>query len=721
MPSSRHSAGQRRARRTGITALSLLAATVVAALLLARGYHLGVAATLVALLGGLPGLYLMWAAYRDDRAAESGTEMDLAEIADELAAAVRAQWEAEAAARRLDNPLLPVRWTPADWRLAEDWQSLVALATTGAGWPEPPPAGTWAIDAAHLAGESADIARVLARIPTGRLVVLGEPGSGKTMLLVRLLLDLLIRRKSGAPVPILVSLASWNPVLQELHEWLAAELTADHPALAAPAPAGSRGQAMLARGMILPVLDGLDELPETLWAAAITRINDALRPGEAVVVSSRSAAYWEAVCLPQGAATVLRGAAVIEMCPVDAPTAARYLLHGSSDTDRWAPVLAALGTSTPVGQVLAAPLMIGLAREIYCAPPGTSGMMLREPAELCLPAMSSRETIEQYLLDAYIPAAYRRPPSSPGPRRKSFTSANAERWLEFLAQHLEHGVGSPDFAWWQMERALPHPVSAIAAAITAVLGAGLTLGVAAVTPTGMAARTGAALAVGLITGLIVWFIVQHPQRPMTRVGWSLRFPLIPAVWRKGWQVRKRFGKSLMLTVLTFPVVAVLAGLVFGPFALLVWLLLGLIAMGIHGVYGDVGEVASPQAVLTRDRRSVMVLGLVAIPYSVAGGFVLGSAVGRGTEILFRTQHGLTLGAAAGLAFGITLPLGFGLIAAAWPRWEVTCASLAISRRLPLRLMNFLQDAHRRGVLRQAGAMYQFRHLELQRRLASRTL
>jgi hypothetical protein len=34
-------------------------------------------------------------------------------------------------------------------------------------------------------------------------------------------------------------------------------------------------------------------------------------------------------------------------------------------------------------------------------------------------------------------------------------------------------------------------------------------------------------------------------------------------------------------------------------------------------------------------------------------------------------------------------------------------------------MIFLDDAHR-GVLRQAGAVYQFRHRELQRRLATRT-
>jgi hypothetical protein len=36
-------------------------------------------------------------------------------------------------------------------------------------------------------------------------------------------------------------------------------------------------------------------------------------------------------------------------------------------------------------------------------------------------------------------------------------------------------------------------------------------------------------------------------------------------------------------------------------------------------------------------------------------------------------------------------------------------------------MMFLEDAHRnRGVLRQVGAVYEFRHLELQRHLASRS-
>ena len=49
---------------------------------------------------------------------------------------------------------------------------------------------------------------MLARVPTGRLVVLGEPGAGKTILMVRLVLDLLDRRDGAALVPFLAPVAS---------------------------------------------------------------------------------------------------------------------------------------------------------------------------------------------------------------------------------------------------------------------------------------------------------------------------------------------------------------------------------------------------------------------------------------------------------------------------------------------------------------------------------
>lgn len=118
----------RAGRRTGGTALALLCVSGTAALLLARIFHLGVAATFVAILGGLPGLYLAWAAYRDSQAA-SGTE-DVAVVADQLALVVREQWEAEAAIRHLNDPYpLPVSWVAADESLADSWDVLLTLAS----------------------------------------------------------------------------------------------------------------------------------------------------------------------------------------------------------------------------------------------------------------------------------------------------------------------------------------------------------------------------------------------------------------------------------------------------------------------------------------------------------------------------------------------------------------------------------------------------------------
>jgi hypothetical protein len=214
-------AGRGGARRTGAVALALLCGTTVAALVLALSYHLGVAAMFVAILGGLPGLYLAWASYRD--AQREADKAGLAEIADELAARLRSDWDREAEARGLNDPYpLPVTWTAASPPLAGDLDALRKLAASGAGWSAQGQQN-WARGPGDLAGGGdRKLADVLAAVPTRRLVVLGEPGSGKTMLMVGLVLDLLHpdRRSSIDPVPVLASLAAWDPASQDLHSWL---------------------------------------------------------------------------------------------------------------------------------------------------------------------------------------------------------------------------------------------------------------------------------------------------------------------------------------------------------------------------------------------------------------------------------------------------------------------------------------------------------------------
>jgi len=213
------------ARRDGAVLWALLVLPWVVGLVLTRRHHhldAGGWTVVLAVSLGLPTLWVAWAAFRDARrsgSADSGP--GLRRVADELAVAVGKQWVREAAVRRLNDPYpLPVSWVAAA-DLAAPWESLAELATRGAGWRPPPPGRVWAAGPEELAGEGGELADVLEKVPTGRLVVLGEPGSGKTMLMVRLVLDLLAARAAGGSVPVLAPIASWDPSAQDLRAWLA--------------------------------------------------------------------------------------------------------------------------------------------------------------------------------------------------------------------------------------------------------------------------------------------------------------------------------------------------------------------------------------------------------------------------------------------------------------------------------------------------------------------
>ncbi|MFD7897398.1 hypothetical protein [Streptomyces sp. NPDC059743] len=77
---------------------------------------------------------------------------------------------------------------------------------------------------------------------------------------------------------------------------------------------------------------------------------------------------------------------------------------------------------------------------------------------------------------------------------------------------------------------------------------------------------------------------------------------------------------------------------------------------------------------------------------------------------FRIIDWIVFGAVGGLGGA----LAYGLSLTPWGQW-VTLSRiwLPLTGRLPWAVSAFLQDAHRRGVLRQVGAVYQFRHARLQ--------
>jgi hypothetical protein len=138
--------------------------------------------------------------------------------------------------------------------------------------------------------------------------------------------------------------------------------------------------------------------------------------------------------------------------------------------------------------------------------------------------------------------------------------------------------------------------------------------------------------------------------------------------------------------------------------------------------GDAAEAASPAAVLARDRRAALLLTLVT---GAAAAVLTGVAVASwdasyhspDTGHVIALEDGLSM--AAGTAVAATVGLAIAGLGLAWPQWLIARSWLTLRGRLPLRLITFLDDAHGRGVLRQAGPFYQFRHIELQHHLAAR--
>jgi uncharacterized membrane protein len=460
------------------------------------GTYIGAVALAVTLLMALG---TWWARGHASLATQPSTQQML-DAADRLAEATADRWRLEATRRRIITPApATVRWRWAADQVAASRLEVTSSPAPGTGPPSLPNLAS----PGELLG-SGVVTRlhdeVYAKLPHGRLVLIGGPGAGKTGAMILLMLaaleersDLSSDQRGRVPVPVWLTLGGWDPARTSLQDRIADTLYRDYPALRAPAYGINVVGKLLREARIALFLDGLDEMPAGARSVIFTSINETAR-GLRVVLTSRPEEYREALQAARPDNT-----AVVELRPVRPDAASTYLLRGQTGPSRhqWEAVGAYLrdAPGSVVARALDNPLTLSLTRDAYAS---------QDPTALVKPGrFTSVEAVGEHLIDQFLVTAY------PDERHRK----HATNWLAWIAYHM--GT-SRDLQWWDIPSWIPGWKLRLCRGLVAGFGSWLALTILyAAFDVGedLATRLGNALLFGLAAAFITGLLARLTGMP----------------------------------------------------------------------------------------------------------------------------------------------------------------------------------------------------------------
>ncbi|MFD2093125.1 NACHT domain-containing protein [Blastococcus deserti] len=598
-----------------------------------------------------------------------------------LAVAVRQQWEEAAAERQLTSPApIPVRWLPSEGVITGPVGAALDGVRAGAAFQPLPGLAAVAEENLGVGGGLEQLHALYGGLASGRLIVGGGPGSGKTGAAVLLLLRALRHRRdvanadSQVPVPVIFTPHGWKSDLS-IPEWLAGRLTESYGFLAHP---GGRAEAkeLIADGRVSLILDGFDEVAEDVRPKLLEALSGT--PLRMVVLTRMD----EMVSAAQGHR--LMDAAAVQLDRISGCAAADYLERASVSTslpDGWGVLLVRLRQESDgtLARCLSTPLALTLVRDAY-----RSGDDVRDLMRLA-DESGRPEIVEDHLLARLVKVVYT---SRAGQAPSRYTPEQASRTLEFVAWHASD---TRDFAWW-------HVLYWTSKAPRSV-GSGLILGSLTGLLVTMWTGRESGVVVGLTVGLVTTLVMGVPA------GWSAGLVLGLLLWlvaglKMGWMVGLAVGLAAGLAI------AFASWLVD---VLSMWVNLdrgGWVDRWPAGLKNSTSldPVSSWRANRRHALFSMLTLWLLCAAF-----------IGLTAPWKSATAAELVTGIVVVLAFSLTL----GLLTHKSYVVGLGCLQLCLGARLPLRLLRFLEDARVRGVLRTAGIYYQFRHARLQDQLSAK--
>jgi len=575
----------------------------------------------------------------------------------------------------------------------------------------------------------------------GSLLILGEPGTGKTTLLLELLQELLSRaEKDGSYlIAAVFNLSSWAKRRQSLAQWLVEELNerSDVPKRVA--------RRWVEAEQIIPLLDGLDEVAAEHRQACVEAIN-VFRRGHGllpIAVCSRIADY-EAL----GTKLRLRSAVVVQ--PLTRIQLKEYLKRGGEPLGRLG---GALNEDPALWELLETPLMLWVAMLAYRHAPMeyshedsldqrrrsllasfVEAMFKRRSADLhytqsqtvgWLAALASaltrnRETVFQLenLSSEWLPTRTQRLLS-----KASTVFASGLAGGPILG--LSHGlITSLIYTLLTLRRTNLARMSSLLGLtarsslevwapdwLTLALCFGLAGAFLELRPTetirittaGISSRLGRAFRAGLLLGATTWLGLC----PLVLKDWNAR-KMMDDPQFQGWLALSGLSPNVLVSK-WFAVLGL--GLLVVPIA---GLIVGLLVLASGEV---VEERTSPNQGTHRSARTaaaaVLILGL-------SGGLI--GILGSGP--LYTPSGAMSAGSISGLilglAYGLTCGLIIGMVAGGLfsLRHFVLRLALRINDLATLHYVRFLDHAVERLFLRKVGGGYIFVHRELMEYFAS---
>ncbi len=251
----------------------------------------------------------------------------------------------------------------------------------------------------------------------GTLLILGEPGSGKTTTLLELCRDLLSRAEVDQlrPIPVFLNLSTWNPARKSkagqmnIASWIRYELNAQYQV------SKDLAQTWLEQQQLQLLLDGLDEVNLEQRDNCVQAINQFIRDYGAIetVVCSRIKDY-------EALTEQLQLQAAVFIRPLSKSKIQHYLDGAGEDL---AAVHQALQTDPVLQELAQSPLMLNIITLAY------QGMAPEDLPELSL------EDRREHVFENYIQRMLARRGSRQalGP---SFQAGQAMIWLRWLAKQL---------------------------------------------------------------------------------------------------------------------------------------------------------------------------------------------------------------------------------------------------------------------------------------------